>query len=275
MTIMTFIGGGNMAQALLNGLSDNRELELRVADPGAQAREACASIDGVQVFENNTEALENTDCVVLAVKPQLMERVCEPLKEPIKLFSPLVISVAAGIECDALSDWLGGHRRIVRAMPNTPALINAGATGLYGDVSQSDRALADLLFGSVGLVEWVEAEPLINAVTALSGSGPAYFFYMLEAMQAMGVKQGLSAATAQRLAQQTALGAARMALESNDDVSILRKRVTSPGGTTEAAINVLSEQDLPLALNHAMQAASTRAEELAEEFGRPTPPNNS
>ncbi len=266
---ITFIGGGNMAGALIARLAPLARYDLRVADPGDHQREQLAKLPGVDTFIDNHEAIDGADCVIFAVKPQIMRDVCSDLNEIPEKLQPLLVSVAAGIECNTFSRWFSDYHRIVRVMPNTPALVGRGATGLYADrdATDSDIELADALFSAVGLTAWVEREELIDAVTALSGSGPAYFFYMLEAMENAAVEQGLPRSVAQTLARQTALGAAKMALNEEGTLEDVRQRVTSPGGTTAAAVEVLAEQKLPAIMESAMKAANLRAGTLAEEFG--------
>lgn len=286
---IVFIGGGNMATALLYGLTgagndhdgrlrtDTRAsaaatdapYDLRVADPGEARRKQLAELPGVSVFADNTEAMDGADCVIFAVKPQIMREVCLDLKDAVATEQPLLVSVAAGIECEPISRWFGGYRRIVRVMPNTPALVGTGASGLYADrdASRDDMTLVDAIFSAVGLTAWVDQESLIDAVIAVSGSGPAYFFYLLEAMEDAACKQGLTRELAQRLSRQTALGAAIMALDESGTLEGLRRRVTSPGGTTAAAIEVFAEQNLPTIIETAMNAAHRRAQTLADEFG--------
>ncbi|MEM7082434.1 MAG: pyrroline-5-carboxylate reductase [Pseudomonadota bacterium] len=272
---VTFIGGGNMAGALIQRLAtltlenDAPAYACRVADPSPEQRQHLATLPGVTTFADNNEAIEGADCVVLAVKPQIMRAVCTEAATAVAATTPLIVSVAAGIGCDQMSHWFDGYRRVVRVMPNTPALLGVGATGLYGDraVTEADRALADALFSAVGVTAWVDQESLIDAVTAVSGSGPAYFFYLLEAMEDAGRAQGLPTAMAQTLARQTALGAAHMALAERDTLHAVRDRVTSPGGTTAAALDVLASRDLPSIMREAMDAANARAVELAHEFG--------
>ncbi len=276
-----------MAAALLAGLAKPEAIEtadaesgapasslsgtydLRVSDPGETQRKQMEKLPGVTTFSDNREAIEGADCVVFAVKPQIMRGVCTDLTESVKTHKPLLVSVAAGIGCDPISRWFDGYRRIVRVMPNTPALVGAGATGLYADsdVTRDDVKLVDSVFSAVGLTAWVDTENLIDAVTALSGSGPAYFFYMLEAMEDAGCALGLPRDMAQQLARQTALGAARMALGEPGTLEELRQRVTSAGGTTAAALEVLAAQELPTIMEAAMMAASERAGTLADEFG--------
>lgn len=281
---IVFIGGGNMAAALLAGLSSSGDLvsgdvsarntspadyDLRVADPGEARREQLQKLPGVSTFADNREAIDGADCIIFAVKPQIMRGVCTELTDMVEAQKPLLVSVAAGIGCDPISRWFNAYRRIIRVMPNTPALVGAGATGLYADkdASQSDIDLVEDIFSAVGLTAWVDDEALLDAVIAVSGSGPAYFFYMLEAMEDAGTAQGLPREVAQRLARQTALGAAQMALREPGTLDQLRQQVTSPGGTTEAALGVLAERNWPTIMDAAMAAAHTRAKTLADEFG--------
>ena len=263
--MISFIGGGNMARALANGLLRNNHPSDRlcVSDPNVEAREAFAQL-GVCVLNDNTQSVTQADVIVLAVKPQSLAAVAGGLASSLRP-EQLVISIAAGVRIDTLRRWLGGHARIVRAMPNTPALVQAGATGLYApsDISANERALAESLLRAVGVCVWVESEALLDSVTALSGSGPAYAFLVMEAMQAAGEKLGLDAATARLLTLETLFGAARLALESNEDPATLRARVTSPGGTTERGIAALEQAGLVTAFEHALEAARARAQELA------------
>ena len=272
--ILTFIGGGNMAASLVGGLiADGWDpARIRVADPDANQRERMAASHQVTTTPDNQAAISDADVVVLAVKPQLLASVARDLAAGIAQQQPLVISIAAGIREGNLRDWLGADTAIVRAMPNTPALVRSGATALYANpaVSEAQRSLAESILRAVGLVIWVEDEALMDAITALSGSGPAYFFLFMEALQAAGEEQGLPAETARLLTLQTAFGAARMALESSDDAGTLRHHVTSPGGTTERAIGILQEGGLAELLSRAVQGAAERANELATEFGKQT-----
>ena len=269
---LTFIGGGNMAASLVGGLiADGWDpARIRVADPDANQRERMAASHQVTTTPDNQAAVSDADVVVLAVKPQLLASVARDLAAGIAQQQPLVISIAAGIREANLRDWLGADTAIVRAMPNTPALVRSGATALYANpaVSEEQRSLAESILRAVGLAIWVEDEALMDAITALSGSGPAYFFLFMEALQAAGEEQGLSAETARLLTLQTAFGAARMALESSDDAGTLRHHVTSPGGTTERAIGMLQEGGLADLLSRAVQGAAERANELATEFGK-------
>ncbi|MEW5974016.1 MAG: pyrroline-5-carboxylate reductase [Pseudomonadota bacterium] len=261
---IAFIGGGNMARALVGGLirNDHPAERLCVADPHAEARAQLEGL-GVCALADNLRAVEQAQVVVLAVKPQALGAVARELAPSLRP-DQLVISIAAGVRVDTLRRWLNGHARIVRAMPNTPALVQAGATGLFApdEVSAAERALAESILRAVGTTVWVEQEGLIDAVTALSGSGPAYVFLVMEAMQAAGEQLGLDAATARLLTLETVLGAARLALESKDDPAVLRARVTSPGGTTERGIAALEAAGLRQAFADALKAAFERAGEL-------------
>ncbi len=269
---LTFIGGGNMAGSLVGGLiSDGWDpARIRVADADPGQRERMAARHQVATTPDNAAAVSDADVVVLAVKPQVLQDVAGDLSAALAQQRPLVISIAAGIREATLRSWLGENTAIVRAMPNTPALVQSGATALYANtrVTEQQRSLAESILRAVGLVIWVEDEDLMDAVTALSGSGPAYFFLFMEAMQAAGTELGLPADTARLLTLQTAFGAARMALESPEDAGTLRRHVTSPGGTTEAAINILQQGELQELVRRALQGAAERSKELAGEFGK-------
>lgn len=266
-TTITFIGAGNMARSLIIGLlQDKANVLLRVADPDPQQLDAIRQHwPDVQATQDNAEALQGADVVVLAVKPQVMREVLEPLADLAQRTRPLVISIAAGIREAALNQWLGGNLPIVRCMPNTPALVQTGATGLVANaqVSQAQRNLAESILRAVGITVWFAEEASIDSVTAVSGSGPAYFFLVMEAMQAAAQNLGMSAEDAQLLVVQTALGAARLALESGEPAAELRRKVTSKGGTTEAALKVLNDGGLPALFEQALQAAAKRSRELA------------
>ena len=261
---IAFIGGGNMAQALIGGLLSQqiKPSQISVAEPVDALHAALAQL-GVQVTDDNQQAIEDADVVILAVKPQVMAQVLMPLCGKFK--NQLIISIAAGVTISTLSRLLGGYAHIVRAMPNTPALIQAGATGLYAPtaVDRAARDLAAQVLSSAGLVLWVEQESLLDAVTAVSGSGPAYFFYMMQAMIEAGEAQGLSNAQATALTLQTALGAAKMASHSKHTPTQLRQNVTSPNGTTQAAIETLDAAQVNRHIIAALHAAATRSAELA------------
>lgn len=268
-TKICFIGGGNMAGSLIGGLlADGYPSELlSVAEPSAEQRERLGSRFSVEIMTENASAAAGADVVVLAVKPQRMKEAAGAIG-PLSP-APLFVTVAAGIRIADLRGWLGGAEAVVRAMPNTPALLGAGVTALYAgpDVSRDRRELAEGILRAAGAVVWVDDESLMDAVTALSGSGPAYFFLLMEIIAATGVEMGLGPEASRLLTQETAIGAARMALEADIDVAELRRRVTSPGGTTEAALNAMHDAGLPAIVRSAILAARDRSRELAAEAG--------
>jgi pyrroline-5-carboxylate reductase len=267
---IAFVGAGNMATSLIGGLiargvpTEN----LKASEPVAEQRERIAREHGIVVAADNAAAVAGAQIVVLAVKPQVMKEVCLALA-PALPADALIVSIAAGIPCASLERWLGA-RAIVRCMPNTPALLHEGASGLYANArtSASQREQAEALLEAVGLALWLDDEQQIDAVTAVSGSGPAYFFLLMEAMTAAGERLGLSAETASLLARQTAFGAARMALVSDFEPAELRRRVTSPNGTTEAAIKAFQAGGFEALVEQALQAAAHRSAELAEQLGQ-------
>jgi pyrroline-5-carboxylate reductase len=268
-----FIGGGNMAVSIIGGLvADGRAAEtISVADPSA---DALAGLNtrwpGLATTTDNAAAIAGAAVVVLAVKPQILREVCEALAPVLADRRALVLSIAAGVRAGDIDRWLGGEQAIVRCMPNTPALVRSGASGLFatGQVTADQRNAAERVMRAVGLTLWVDEEARLDAVTAVSGSGPAYFFYVMEAMQAAGVKLGLTPEQARLLVLETAFGAAKLALESSDDAATLRARVTSRGGTTERAIQVLEAGDLKRLFEEALTAAAQRAAELGDELGK-------
>lgn len=270
MKKITFIGAGNMAQSLISGLfKDQTSLAICVADPvDSQLEMTSSNWPDVITSGDNLQAIKNADAIILAVKPQLMQQVCEPLQDAVQQMQPLIISIAAGITEANLSIWLGGGLGVpvVRCMPNTPALVQAGITGLYANelVAENQRNLAETILRAVGSTIWFDEEEKLNAVTAVSGSGPAYYFLVMEAMQIAAEKLGLSPNDAQLLVSQTAFGAAKLALESPDAPAELRKKVTSKGGTTEAAIEALMQGGLVALFDTAMSAAAKRSEELSK-----------
>ncbi|MHB1948877.1 MAG: pyrroline-5-carboxylate reductase [Gammaproteobacteria bacterium] len=265
---IAIIGGGHMGTSLLAGLIANHYAsdKLWVADPETKKLLHLKTEFNIQTTTDNLVALQSADIVILAVKPQLLAKVCAQMQEIIHQKQPLVISIAAGVRVDSIQKWLGGKTAIVRAMPNTPAMISCGATALFANkfVSANHHDLAESILRAVGVCEWVNDETLMDTVTALSGSGPAYFFLMIEALQNAAQELGLPAETARLLTLQTAFGAARMALESEFEVTELRKRVTSPGGTTEQAVRILEEKKIREMFKQALIAAKTRAEELGD-----------
>jgi pyrroline-5-carboxylate reductase len=267
------IGGGHMARALIGGWLQRGvpPARLRVADPESAARAATErDFPGVRAFERNADAVDGAQVWLLAVKPQLLRGVVAPLAEAAARARPLVISVAAGIRAADLQRWLGPGVPIVRTMPNRPALIGAGVTALYASpgVDAAQRALAGTLLDAVGSTVWVDDEAQLDAVTAVSGSGPAYFFLLIELLEAAAIREGLPPDVARRLALETAYGSARLARESSDDPATLRAQVTSKGGTTAAALAVLEQAGLRDIVCSAVAAASARSRELAAEFGK-------
>lgn len=264
---IAFIGGGNMAQALIGGLiaAGHPAARIRVADPGQAVREQVATEFGVQVGAANIDAAKNARVVVLAVKPQVMPDVLKALADEL-VPGTLVISVAAGVTLDRLRAGLGSGVRLVRAMPNTPALFSVGMTGLVAgpDVDQDSRLLATEILGCVGQTVWLEQEALIDVVTAVSGSGPAYFFALAEQLALAGQNAGLPPAVAAQLARQTAFGAGTMLARSEHSAGELRARVTSPGGTTQAALEAFEQGDFSRLVQAAVDAAVRRGRELGE-----------
>ncbi|MBT2785644.1 MULTISPECIES: pyrroline-5-carboxylate reductase [unclassified Halomonas] len=267
---ITFIGAGNMASAIIGGLisSGVEPSTITATAPNDSELAAIKQRLGINTDTDNNAAVAEADVVVLAVKPQIMRSVCEALRDSVQRQQPLVISIAAGLDADTIDQWLGGQNAMVRCMPNTPSLVGYGASGLYANakVSDAQRDVATQLMEAVGIVEWVEEEALLDAVTAVSGSAPAYFFLMFEAMEEAAVKLGLPAATARRLAIQTALGAATMAQQSEKDPATLKQNVMSPGGTTERAIHHMEEAQLRTTIADAMQACADRAQAMAKEL---------
>ncbi|HLF98780.1 MAG TPA: pyrroline-5-carboxylate reductase [Methylococcaceae bacterium] len=266
-----FIGGGNMAWSLISGLlADGYEpAHIAVADVDAARLELLKSRLGVTVAHDNVNVVAESEIVVLAVKPQVMRPVATGIAAAVHDRQPLIVSIAAGVRVTDLATWLGGDAAIVRCMPNTPAQVRSGATALYANerASREQRNTAERILRSVGLTVWVEEERLLDAVTALSGSGPAYFFLFMEAMERAAASCGLDAHVARLLTQQTALGAAKIAMESAESPEELRRRVTSPGGTTEQAIRVFEEGRFADLVLEAIRAAERRSRELSEQFG--------
>jgi pyrroline-5-carboxylate reductase len=270
-TTIAFVGGGNMAGSLIGGLLEDGmdPATVWVSDPDRQRREALASTFAIRVTADNEEAADAADVVVLAVKPQTLREVAKTLAPVVQARGPLVISVAAGVRRADLEAWLGGGVAIVRTMPNTPALVRSGATALCANeyVSAGQRDVAESILRAVGVALWLEDESLLDVVTALSGSGPAYFFLVMEALEAAAVDLGLPVSAARLLTVQTAFGAAKMAMETEDDVPSLRHRVTSPGGTTEAALRVLETGGLRRLFGEAVRSAHQRSMLIAKRFG--------
>lgn len=265
--VIAFIGGGNMARSLIGGLvaRGTDPARIRVANPGADKREALRRDFGVTVFARAREAVDGAGVWVFAVKPQVIRGVCRELGDIAGREDPLVMSVAAGITCFQMEGWLGGDTALVRGMPNTPALLGAGVTGLHANrwVSAAQRDLASQLLSSVGETVWIDDEDLMDAVTAVSGSGPAYAFLLAEAMETAARAEGLPADAARTLTVQTLLGAARMLAESGEPAGELRRRVTSPGGTTQAALDTFRAGGFEALVARAIHAARLRGAQLS------------
>jgi len=264
-----FIGGGNMASSLINGLivSGHAAHSLWVSDINADVVSALSENLGINSTVNNDELVNAVDVVVLAVKPQNLADVAKQIAPLIQQKKPLVVSIAAGISQNSLTRWLGNDVAIVRCMPNTPALVLTGATALHANdqVTIEQRDLAENILRAVGLALWVEQESELDAVTAVSGSGPAYFFLLMEAMENAAVQLGLTEQTARLLVQQTALGAAKIALESSESPAQLRQRVTSPGGTTQRAIETFEQGGFTELVAKALHAARDRSIEMSKQ----------
>lgn len=272
---IAFIGGGNMASALIAGLAGKLTAgaNIHVVDPNAAALEQLRARYGVSTAPAAGAAVAACDVVVLAVKPQSMREVAAQLLPLLDAAGasgkPLMLSIAAGIRAADLARWLGGYEAIVRCMPNTPALIGLGITGMVASagVSAAQKASADAILQAVGATVWLDNESLIDPVTAVSGSGPAYVFYFIEAMQQAALEMGLSAEQGTQLALATFVGAAQLATQSSEPVSLLRERVTSKGGTTYAALTSMENSGVKAAIVQAMKAAAERGRELGEELG--------
>jgi pyrroline-5-carboxylate reductase len=267
---ITFIGGGNMAVALIGGLKKQgfSAAAIQVVEPQAPARERLTAAFGVRCTPVIDAAALNCEVLVLAVKPQQMREAVAPVASHLR--GQLVISIAAGLRLSDLSRWLGGYRRLVRTMPNTPALIGAGITALCADpgVAHEGREKAEKIMAAVGRTLWIEDEAQMDAVTAVSGSGPAYVFYFIEALEAAARDLGFKDDAARLLAIETFIGAARLAESSKDPVGLLRERVTSKGGTTEAALNSFNADSVYAAIKRGVEAAAARGRELGELLGK-------
>jgi pyrroline-5-carboxylate reductase len=266
--VIAFIGGGNMGGCLVGGLvGDGHPCRLlRVSDPDPERLRLMSERYGVPTVGDNRTAVAGAQVVVLAVKPQIVRAVVGELQEALRAEEPLVLSIVAGLKTGALRRWIGPGVPIVRAMPNTPALVQSGAAALYADpvgVGPAHRDSAESILRAVGATVWVEDEALLDAVTALSGSGPAYFFLFMELLERTGVAMGLTSDSARLLTLQTAFGAAKMALESEHPAAVLRAQVTSPGGTTEQAIRSFQESGLESIVERALRAAEARSKALA------------
>ena len=269
---IAIIGAGHMARGLVGGLlhSGAERTRISVADRLPEALEAMRAQFGVGVSTRNTDATREADVVILAVKPPDMKTVLLELQPEVARQCPLMISVAAGIRIAAMRSWLGGHARLVRCMPNGPALVGCGVTALYAEpqLGEADRAVAQGVLATVGAVVWLEQEALMDAVTAVSGSGPAYFYLLIEALEAAARECGLPPQLARTLSVETAHGAGRIAHRGDAGPAELRAQVTSKGGTTEAALRVLESADLRGIVSRAVAAAAHRAREIAEQSER-------
>jgi pyrroline-5-carboxylate reductase len=280
--IFAFIGGGNMGRCLVGGLiSDGHPCEhLRVSDPDPERLQVLHERFGVRTGNDNRSTIAGADVVILAVKPQAVRAVVEDVAETLRAQGPLVLSIVAGLRTDVLRKWIGPggigpegigpEVPIVRAMPNTPALVRSGAAALYaeaGSVGRGHRDSAESILRAVGSTVWVEDEALMDTVTALSGSGPAYFFLLMELIERAGVSMGLAPESARLLTLQTAFGATKMALESETPAAVLRAQVTSPGGTTEQAIKAFHDSGIESIVTRALRAAEARSRELGACLG--------
>ncbi len=266
-TKIGFIGGGNMASSIIAGLINNgyASSSLFVFDPDAQCCEQLRKKHSVTICKSSSELISQVNALVLAVKPQVISIVLDEIADAVQIQKNLVISIAAGVPISFLSKKLTPETAIIRTMPNTPAMISCGATALFANDACSTEhcQIAERIMSSVGIALWVKNENQLDTVTALSGSGPAYFFLVIEALIEAGISLGLEADSARQLALQTGFGATKMALESEHTPDILRQQVTSPGGTTERALQVLAEGDLKDLFKQALNAAEQRAKELA------------
>ncbi|CAB5497157.1 pyrroline-5-carboxylate reductase [Bathymodiolus thermophilus thioautotrophic gill symbiont] len=269
-TTIGFIGAGNMSYALISGLLKNgfSAKNIRLSDKDEVLLSQRQVEFGVETFTDNAQLAAQCEVIILAVKPQILSNVCKEIQVHIH-HQPLIISIAAGVKSNDINRWLGGTAPIIRTMPNTPALLGNGATGLVENeaVNNQQKDLAEQILSAVGQCFWVANEDLLDAVTALSGSGPAYFFLMIESMSNAGVALGLDEKMAEKLSIQTALGASMMANQNNESARQLRNKVTSKNGTTQAAIESFQDQNFEAIVSHAMRVAFNRAKEIGFELG--------
>ncbi len=273
MSSILFIGGGNMASCIIGGMIANgfSADDIMVSGSGEESRQRLEKTYGIKTMTDNQAAARQADLIVLAVKPQIMRIVATDLALSLD-HRPAIVSVAAGIPLSALENWLGNSLAIVRAMPNTPAKVLSGATGLFANpqVDVEQKTIVEKIFGAIGYACWVDTEAQIDAVIAVSGSGPAYFFRIMEIMQKVGQELGLPEQIARDLSINTVLGAARMATESGTSATQLREQVTSPGGTTQAALQSFEQQNLEDVFRKAMNSALDRAEVMSADLGSAT-----
>lgn len=269
-TAIGFIGGGNMAHSLIGGLIANNidAQHIYVSDANPEKLHNLQHEFNIHVNENNHVIVNSSQVIVLAVKPQQMKQVTAEIASTVQQHHPLIISIAAGIRISELQHWLGSDAAIVRCMPNVPALVGCGATGLFANknVTEDQRDQAEAILRSVGTTLWLTNENLLDVVTALSGCGPAYFFLIMEALEQSAIQLGLSPDEAHLLTLQTALGAARMAISTSEGLVELRQRVTSPGGATEQALKILENGNIRNLFDQAVQKAAKHAEMMAKQF---------
>lgn len=269
---ISFIGAGNMASAIIGGMLDSgfKAASIWVSAPDDNHLQSVRKQFGVSITTDNRYCAQQADMVVLAVKPQVMADVCYDIAPVVQNTRPLMVSIAAGLEASTLDEWLGGGLPLVRVMPNTPSLVGKGAAGLYANdqVKDKQKTMVESVFNSIGSALWVEKESLLHAVTALSGSGPAYFFLMLEALEEAATEAGIASDTARTLAVQTMAGAAEMAGRSEHDPGQLKRKVMSPGGTTEQAIHTFEDGGLRDLVKKAYSAAYNRSGEMAKELAK-------
>ncbi len=267
---IAFLGGGNMATSLVGGLVQDgmSPKAIHVADVNQEKLTHLQQTYGVHTFADNEQAVANAQVVILAVKPQSLREAVQSIAPQLQQLKPLVVSIAAGVMLHSIENWVGAQIPMVRCMPNTPALVGAGATALFANsrVSEKQKEQAESILRAVGITQWLTSEDQIDIVTALSGSGPAYFFHLMECMQKAAEDLGLPHDVSRLFTLQTALGAAKMAMESDVDVATLRQRVTSPGGTTESALKVFDKSGFEKMCQQAMEAARDRGQVIATMF---------
>ncbi len=271
MDTIGFVGGGNMAASIIGGLiaSGFNAKNIFVTDLDGSKLEKMQADFGITPAQDNAELVSKVSSIVLSVKPQVLQMVLKDMQQVVQQHKPLVISIAAGIREKEISRWLGGDLAIVRTMPNTPALVQAGVTGMFANklVTEEQKKLADNILSAVGSTVWLDAESQLDAVTAISGSGPAYFFLVMEAMEDAAKELGVDEQSARELVLQTAFGAAKIAVQGKDSPSVLREKVTSPGGTTEQGLLALNNGGIREAFSAALKAARDRSIELGDILG--------
>jgi len=259
-----------MAESLIGGLlaSGHKASLINISEPDENRRDILQQKYGISCLESNIELVERSDLLLFAVKPQMLQQIALPLRQAVQSRQSIILSIAAGVRSADLEKWLGGGLAIVRVMPNTPALVRAGASGLYANhlVSDQQKNLAESVMRSVGLVVWLDNESQMDIVTALSGSGPAYIFRVIEAMENAATRSGLARETSRLLAIETVLGAAKLAVESDDSPAELRQKVTSPGGTTEQGLKQLEQGDIEKMFQNAINAAIDRSQQMGDEL---------